>query len=132
MAQVSLRNVTKVFPGDIKAVDSINLGIESKEFVVLVGPSGCGKSTTLRMIAGLEEASKGDIYLADTESHTVRVVRAATGTIETIVGDGQKGDGPDGDPSRCRLSRPHGVFVDAEGNVYIGDSGNHKVRKYIP
>ena len=65
MAQVSLRNITKIYPGDIKAVDKINLGVENKEFAVLVGPSGCGKSTTLRMIAGLEDATEGDIFLAD-------------------------------------------------------------------
>jgi multiple sugar transport system ATP-binding protein len=65
MAQVSLHNVTKIFPGDIKAVNKINLGVENKEFTVLVGPSGCGKSTTLRMISGLEDATEGDIYLAD-------------------------------------------------------------------
>lgn len=63
MAQVSLRQVSKVFTGDVKAVDNINLGIESKEFMILVGPSGCGKSTTLRMIAGLEQISQGDIYI---------------------------------------------------------------------
>ena len=56
MSQVSLKNISKVFPGNIQAIEDINLGIESKEFVVLVGPSGCGKSTTLRIIAGLEEA----------------------------------------------------------------------------
>lgn len=65
MAQVSLKNVTKIFNGGIKAVDDISLGIENKEFVVLVGPSGCGKSTTLRMIAGLEEVTQGEIYLGD-------------------------------------------------------------------
>jgi multiple sugar transport system ATP-binding protein len=65
MAQVSLKNVTKVFSGNIKAVDNISLGIESKEFLVMVGPSGCGKSTTLRMIAGLEEPTKGKIYIGD-------------------------------------------------------------------
>jgi multiple sugar transport system ATP-binding protein len=65
MAQVSLRNVSKIYPGNVKAVDKINLGIENKEFMVLVGPSGCGKSTTLRMIAGLEDISEGDIYIGN-------------------------------------------------------------------
>lgn len=65
MAQVSLRNVTKMFPGGSKAVDNINLGVENKEFMILVGPSGCGKSTTLRMVAGLEEATSGDIYIGN-------------------------------------------------------------------
>jgi len=65
MAQVSLKNVSKVFPGNVWAVRNINLAIENKEFVVFVGPSGCGKSTTLRMIAGLEEMTEGDIYIGD-------------------------------------------------------------------
>lgn len=65
MAQVSLRHVSKVFPGNIKAVSDVTLGIENKEFMVLVGPSGCGKSTTLRMIAGLEEVSEGEVYIGD-------------------------------------------------------------------
>jgi len=65
MAQISLRDVSKVYNGDIKAVDSVSLGIENKEFMVFVGPSGCGKSTTLRMIAGLEEITQGKIWIGD-------------------------------------------------------------------
>ena len=65
MAQVSLNNVSKFFPGNVQAIRDINLGIENKEFVVLVGPSGCGKSTTLRIIAGLEDSSSGDVYIGD-------------------------------------------------------------------
>ncbi|MFH1778306.1 MAG: sn-glycerol-3-phosphate ABC transporter ATP-binding protein UgpC [Candidatus Omnitrophota bacterium] len=65
MAQVSLRNVRKIFPPDVCAVKDINLGIEKNEFMVFVGPSGCGKTTTLRMIAGLEEATKGEIYIGN-------------------------------------------------------------------
>jgi len=65
MAQVSLQNISKVYAGGIKAVDNVTFGVENKEFMVLVGPSGCGKSTTLRMIAGLEEASSGSIFIAD-------------------------------------------------------------------
>src|ERR1700745_694216 len=62
MAEVSLRNVVKRFD-NVEVVRSINLDIPDNEFVVLVGPSGCGKSTTLRMIAGLEEVTAGDIYI---------------------------------------------------------------------
>ena len=65
MAQVSLRDVSKVYHNNVRAVDKINLGIENKEFMVLVGPSGCGKSTTLRMIAGLEEISEGKIWIGN-------------------------------------------------------------------
>ena len=65
MAQVSLRNISKIYNQNVKAVKSISLGIENKEFMVLVGPSGCGKSTTLRMVAGLEDISEGELYIAD-------------------------------------------------------------------
>lgn len=65
MAEVRLENVFKIYPGNVKAVDDVNLTIKDKEFLVLVGPSGCGKSTTLRMIAGLEEISAGKIYIGD-------------------------------------------------------------------
>jgi len=63
MAEVVLKEVTKVFDKKVVAVDRINMEVANKEFVVLVGPSGCGKSTTLRMIAGLEEATEGEIYI---------------------------------------------------------------------
>lgn len=65
MAQVSLKDVVKVFPGNVVAVDKVSFGVENKEFLVLVGPSGCGKSTTLRLIAGLETSTEGEIYIGD-------------------------------------------------------------------
>ncbi|HDL19040.1 MAG TPA: sn-glycerol-3-phosphate ABC transporter ATP-binding protein UgpC [Bacteroidetes bacterium] len=63
MAEVVLKKVSKLFDKNIVAVDSVNVTVKDKEFIVLVGPSGCGKSTTLRMIAGLEEISAGEIYI---------------------------------------------------------------------
>lgn len=65
MANLSLKHIFKVYPGDVTAVSDFNLEIQDKEFIVFVGPSGCGKSTTLRMIAGLEEITKGELYIAD-------------------------------------------------------------------
>ncbi|MBV8092180.1 MAG: sn-glycerol-3-phosphate ABC transporter ATP-binding protein UgpC [Acetobacteraceae bacterium] len=63
MAQVSIRDVVKEYEGGARVVKGVNLEIADQEFVVLVGPSGCGKSTTLRMIAGLEEISEGEIWI---------------------------------------------------------------------
>eukprot|EP00831_Metopus_contortus_P040914 TRINITY_DN3204_c0_g1_i7.p2 TRINITY_DN3204_c0_g1~~TRINITY_DN3204_c0_g1_i7.p2 ORF type:complete len:130 (-),score=30.83 TRINITY_DN3204_c0_g1_i7:80-469(-) len=63
MADLSLRHIYKIYSGDVTAVKDFNLEIADKEFIVFVGPSGCGKSTTLRMIAGLEEISKGELYI---------------------------------------------------------------------
>ncbi len=65
MAKVMLKDVSKIFPGGVEAVKEINLEVEDKEFLVLVGPSGCGKSTTLRMVAGLEKVTEGEIFIGD-------------------------------------------------------------------
>ncbi|MDO5124818.1 MAG: sn-glycerol-3-phosphate ABC transporter ATP-binding protein UgpC [Ruminococcus sp.] len=65
MASVSLKEIYKKYPGGVIAVSDFNIEIKDKEFIILVGPSGCGKSTTLRMIAGLEEISEGELYIGD-------------------------------------------------------------------
>ncbi len=65
MASLSLKGIYKKYPGNVVAVSDFNLDIEDKEFIILVGPSGCGKSTTLRMIAGLEEITEGELYIGD-------------------------------------------------------------------
>ena len=71
MASVTLKNVYKIYSGGVTAVTDFNLDIQDKEFIILVGPSGCGKSTTLRMIAGLEEISKGELYIGDVLANNV-------------------------------------------------------------
>ena len=63
MSSISLKNITKIYPNGFQAVKDFNLDIEDKEFIIFVGPSGCGKSTTLRMIAGLEEISGGELII---------------------------------------------------------------------
>ena len=63
MAKVELKGIGKIYDGNVRAVENANIVIEDQEFVVFVGPSGCGKSTTLRMVAGLEEISEGDLYI---------------------------------------------------------------------
>lgn len=65
MASVSLKNICKRYPGGVTAVSDFSIDIDDREFIILVGPSGCGKTTTLRMIAGLEEISEGELYIGD-------------------------------------------------------------------
>ena len=65
MASITFKHVEKTYPGNVTVVPDLNLEIQDKEFVVLVGPSGCGKSTTLRMIAGLEDITSGELYIGD-------------------------------------------------------------------
>lgn len=126
---LALREGNAVFQVDLRGQKLTHLaGTGNKGF------SGDGKPAKLAKLSGpkgIAVGPAGDIYLADTENHAIRVIRAATGNIETLVGDGNPGDGPDGAPRLCRLQRPHGVFVDPKGNVYIGDSSNHRVRKLI-
>ncbi|HEV8563917.1 MAG TPA: ATP-binding cassette domain-containing protein, partial [Actinomycetota bacterium] len=65
MAKIALENITKVFGSDVVAVSDVSLEIRDGEFMVLVGPSGCGKSTILRILAGLEEVTAGEIFVGD-------------------------------------------------------------------
>ena len=65
MATLNLKNINKIYPNGVQAVFDFNLDIQDKEFIIFVGPSGCGKSTTLRMIAGLEDITSGELYIDD-------------------------------------------------------------------
>jgi sugar lactone lactonase YvrE len=91
------------------------------------GDGGPAKEAKFFGPKGIAVGPEGDIFLADTENHTIRRI-APDGTITTVAGTGVVGDGPDGDPLGCALARPHGVFAAADGRVCIGDSENHRVR----
>jgi streptogramin lyase len=96
------------------------------------GNGGPALEATLSGPKGVSLDSKGNVYLADTESHSIRRIDVKKGTVELVVGDGTRGDGPDGRSLKCRLARPHGVLADADGSVYIGDSENHRIRVLRP
>lgn len=70
----------------------------------------------------------GTLYIADTENHVIRAVSLDSGMIRTVLGTGLRGDGPEPDPGRCALARPHGIAVDAAGALYVGDSEAHRIR----
>jgi DNA-binding beta-propeller fold protein YncE len=91
--------------------------------------NGSGRDAVLSGPKGISVAPGGDVYFADTESHTIRRVDRARRTVELVAGTGERGNGSDGDPLRCAMSRPHGVFVDSDGTVYVGDSEAHRVRQ---
>lgn len=92
------------------------------------GDGGPAKMAKLNGPKGISAAPDGSFYIADTESHTIRRIDPKTGIITTVAGTGVRGDGPDGDPLACKLSRPHGIFVGRDGTVYVGDSESHRVR----
>lgn len=92
------------------------------------GDGGNARQAKLSGPKGITVGPDGNVYLADTENHAIRIIRISDGTIDTLIGDGIRGDGPDGQPRSCRLAQPHGIHVDARGNIYVGDSSNHRVR----
>jgi sugar lactone lactonase YvrE len=92
------------------------------------GDGGPGMAATFNGPKGIAySAQDHSLYIVDTENHVIRRLRLGTGVIETVLGNGRRGDGPDGDPLGCALNRPHGVYVH-EGVVYVTDSESHRVR----
>jgi sugar lactone lactonase YvrE len=92
------------------------------------GDGGPAKEAKLNGPKGISWAPDGSLYIADTESHVIRRIDLKSGVIRTVLGAGERGDGPDGDPLQCRLSRPHGIFVARDGTVYVADSESHRLR----
>ena len=91
------------------------------------GDGGDARRARLSGPKGISCAPDGSVYIADTESHTIRRI-GTDRIISTVAGTGERGDGPTGNPLQCKLSRPHGIFVDARGTIFIGDSEANKVR----
>jgi len=91
------------------------------------GDGGPARSAKLGGPKGLAY-SPGQLYVADTENHVIRRIDLKTGIISTVLGTGTRGDGPETDPRQCKLSRPHGVFVDRSGVLYVADSEAHRIR----
>jgi DNA-binding beta-propeller fold protein YncE len=98
------------------------------------GYSGDGGPARRAKLAGPKGLaySNGMLYVADTESHVIRSINLKTGIIKTVLGTGVRGDGPEPDPLQCRLSRPHGIFADRSGLLYVGDSEAHRIRVLTP
>jgi sugar lactone lactonase YvrE len=95
------------------------------------GWSGDGGPARQAKLAGPKglALSRRNLYIADTESHTIRRVNLDTGIITTVLGTGTRGDGPESDPLQCKLSRPHGLYADPDGTtLYVTDSEAHRIR----
>lgn len=92
------------------------------------GDGGVAVDATFNGPKGIAySAEDNSLYIVDTENHVIRRMNLNTGIIDTVLGSGERGDGPDGNPLTCKLNRPHGVFV-YEGVIYVTDSESHRVR----
>ena len=96
------------------------------------GDGGPAKEATFSGPKGISVAPDGNVFIADTENHVIRRFDVRSGIITRIAGTGVKGHGPDGDPLACALDRPHGVFVDADGALFIGDTEGQCIRVVRP
>ncbi len=123
---LATREGNQVFKFDLKAGKIHHVaGTGKKGFT---GNGGPAKLATLSGPKGIAVAPDGNVFLADTESHSVRMIDTKKGILELVAGTGEKGDGPDGNPLQCKMARLHGVFVDRDGAVFVGDSETHRVR----
>jgi streptogramin lyase len=93
------------------------------------GHGGNAKLARLSGPKGIAIDSQGGVWLADTESHSVRRIRGDGAGIDLVVGTGDAGDGPSGEALRCRLNRLHGIYVDNDDSILIGDSESHRIRE---
>lgn len=91
------------------------------------GDGGSARDSTWNGPKGIAYAPGGSLYIADTENHVIRKVSLRDRTVTTVAGTGVRGDGPDGDPRKCALARPHGLYAHKD-LLYIGDSENHRIR----
>lgn len=123
---LATREGNQVFKFDLQAGKIFHIAGTGKSG--FTGNGGPAKSATLSGPKGISVDADGNVWLADCESHSVRMINMKTGTIELVVGTHVKGDGPDGDPLQCKLARPHGIYCDANGTIFIGDSESHRVR----
>ncbi len=123
---LATREGNQVFKFDLKAGTIHHIAGTGKSG--FTGHGGPAKEATLSGPKGISIDTEGNVWLADCESHSIRMIDMKKGTIELIAGLNVKGDGPDGDPLQCKMARPHGVFCDADGTVFIGDSESHRVR----
>jgi sugar lactone lactonase YvrE len=95
------------------------------------GDGGPATTATFNGPKGIAySASDHSLYIVDTENHAIRRMNLTTGILDTVLGTGERGDGPDGDPMRCAMARPHGVFAH-QGVLYVTDSENHRVRALL-
>jgi streptogramin lyase len=127
---LALREGNAIYRVDVAAGKFIHLaGTGEKGYD---GDGGDARKAKLNGPKGIAWSPDGGVYIADTESHTIRRIDLRTGIIKTVIGTGQRGNGPDGDPLHCQTSRPHGIFVDRKGVIYVGDSESHRIRMLKP
>ena len=127
---LALREGNAIYRADLKAGTIHHIAGTGRSG--FTGKGGPAKDATLSGPKGISAGPDGNIYFADTESHTIRMVNTRTGSLELVAGTGRRGSGFSDDPLACPMARPHGIFVDQDGKIYVGDSENHRILLITP
>jgi streptogramin lyase len=123
---LALREGNAVLKLDLaKGVIHLVAGTGAKGFT---GDGGPAKDATLNGPKGISVGPNGNVYIADTENHAIRMIDVKKETIELVAGTGQRGDNSESNPTKAQLARPHGIFVATDGAIFIGDTENQRVR----
>jgi streptogramin lyase len=123
---LALREGNAVLKLDLaKGVIHLEAGTGQKGFT---GDGGPAKDATLNGPKGISVGPNGNVYIADTENHAIRMIDVKKGTIELVAGTGQRGDNAESNPLKCQFARPHGIFVGSDGSIFVGDTENQRVR----
>lgn len=129
---------TRYIHPDLQTPRSIDVDPGGEIYLALRDANQIGRLTTkflpfatIKSPKGISYAPDYSLYAADSESHKIFNINLVTNAITTTVGTGVVGDGPDGDPLACKLSRPHGVLAAPDGTIYISDSENHRIRMLV-
>ena len=122
---IALREGNALYRADLKSRKLTHIAGAGKSGIG--GNGGHAKAAQLAGPKGLTISPDGHVFIADTESHSARVVDTRTGLIDAVCGNGEKGPVKEGAALECQLARPHGVFWDRDGTLYIGDSENHQL-----
>jgi DNA-binding beta-propeller fold protein YncE len=131
-------NITTLLNATFAGPRAIDVDPGAQMYLALRDGNAVGRLTdtfipfaTVKSPKDISYARDYSMYVADSEEHRILNIDMVTNAISVAVGAGERGDGPDGDPLRCKLARPHGVLVAPNGDVYISDSENHRIRRLV-
>jgi DNA-binding beta-propeller fold protein YncE len=129
---------TSFIHADLNTPRAIDINPAGELFLALRDANQIGRLTnkfipfaTVKSPKGISYAPDYSLYVADSESHRILNVDLVTNAITTSIGTGERGDGPDGDPLKCKLARPHGILAAPDGKIYVADSENHRIRMLV-
>jgi DNA-binding beta-propeller fold protein YncE len=123
---------------DLNTPRAIDVNPAGEVFLALRDANEIGRLTTkfvpfanVKSPKGLSYAPDYSLYVADSENHRIFNINLVTNAVTPAIGTGERGDGPDGDPLKCKLARPHGILAAPDGKIYIADSENHRIRMLV-